>query len=146
MHRLLCLRLTSNLAVYGPVSGDTLPCPHCCLPPCPLRVRVHGNDQWEAPLSYFPQPRDSCNALTPSPPIWVSKHTQTLLNTMEFVGTHMSTYIQRHIPHCSSSQSCCDTASKLMVFLLQCPRLPLNIHHYHPWQAVATGLQSNPIP
>ena len=49
---------------------------------------------------------------------------------MEFVGTHIGAHIQRHIPQYSSSQSCCDTATELMVFLLQCPRLPLNIHHW----------------
>lgn len=35
---------------------------------------------------------------------------------------------REHIPHYTSSQLCCDT--ELMVFLLQCPRLPLNIHHW----------------
>lgn len=57
-------------------------------------------------------------------------HTQTFLNTMEFLGTHSCAHIRRHIPQYSSSQSCCDTATELMVFLLQCPRLPLNIHHW----------------
>lgn len=49
---------------------------------------------------------------------------------MEFLGTHICAHIQRHIPQYSSSQSCCDTVTELMVFLLQCPRLPLNIHHW----------------
>lgn len=49
---------------------------------------------------------------------------------MEFVGTHICAHIQRHIAQYSSSQSCCDTAAELMVVLLQCPRLPLNIHHW----------------
>lgn len=49
---------------------------------------------------------------------------------MEFVGTHICVHVRRHIPQYSSSQSCCDTVTELMVFLLQCPRLPLNIHHW----------------
>lgn len=49
---------------------------------------------------------------------------------MEFLGTHIGAHVWRHIPQYSSSQSCCDTATELMVFLLQCPRLPLNIYHW----------------
>lgn len=38
--------------------------------------------------------------------------------------------MRRHIPQSGPSQSSCDTGAELMVFLLPCPRLPLNIHHW----------------
>ncbi len=49
--RLFSQGWAGSLAVYGPASGDTLPCPHCCLPPCPLKSK----GSWEWPMGSIAQ-------------------------------------------------------------------------------------------